>query len=166
MAKKLASALSEINRRLDADTILSAEEKEIIRAKAREEVLKRRKETAEKAYLEAAMRDEERSFNPEEQYENVIIDLAPYAAFIAIDGMQYFHGLSYEVTYGVARVMADVCARTWEHQREIKGERRRGSDVMWEGIRQKQGGLRISPSDVGAAPESLNTRRDLTNVSI
>lgn len=159
--RSLASALAEIDRRLDADDLLTADEKQVIRDKAREEVARRRKERAEEAYLKAAIKEEERAFDPVEQWEDVIIDLAPYAAFIALDGVQYFHGLTYTVTRGQAATIADVCARTWEHQREIKGERRRGVDIAWSAAREQRGGVRISPADEGASAQAINTREQL-----
>jgi hypothetical protein len=159
--KSLSRALSEIEKRLDADDILTVEEKEQIRAKAREEVRKRRRDKAEQELLQAAIREEERAFSPVDQWTDITIDLAPYAAYIALDGVQYFHGLTYTVAHGVAVTMLDICARTWEHQREIKGERRRGADLAWEGVR--QGGVRITPSNQGQSPEALNTRASLLN---
>lgn len=157
--KSLSRALSEIEKRLDTDDLLTQEEKEIIRQKARDEVKRRRKEKAEESLLQATIREEERVFNPPDRWTDVTIDLAPYATFIALDGVQYFHGLTYTVTGAASATMLDIMARTWEHQREIKGERRRGADLAWEGMR--QGGLRMTPSDQARSPESLNTRSSI-----
>ena len=157
--KSLSRSLAEIEKRLDADDLLTQEEKDQIRLKARDEVKRRRKEKAEEDLLQAAIREEERSFHPPDRWVDITIDLAPYAAFIALDGVQYFHGLTYTVTQTVSVTMLDISARTWEHQREVKGERRRGADLSWEGMR--QGGLRMTPADESRSKESLNTRSSI-----
>ena len=157
--KSLSRALSEIEKRLDTDDLLTQEEKDLIRQKARDEVKRRRREKAEESLLQAAIREEERAFNPPDWWTDITIDLAPYAAFIALDGVQYFHGLTYTVTGAVSATMLDIMARTWEHQREIRGERRRGSDLAWEGMR--KGGLRMTPADQGRSLESINTRSSI-----
>jgi hypothetical protein len=132
--RNVADALSEIDQRLEAQgmPLLSEEEKEQIRAKAREHVAKKRKEQAEADYLAAAIREEEREHVPEDKWEDITINLAPFvasqkfnSAFLAIDGTRYFHGITYTVTYNQARFMEDIMARGWEHEREIHGERRR-----------------------------------------
>lgn len=154
--KGLAAALAEINERIDADDILSAEDKAQIKDKAREHVAKSRKASAEEKYLKQAIRDEERRFNPAEQFEFVQIDLAAYVPFISLDGVLYFHGLMYELPYTVARTIADISARTWEHQNEINGHRRKGD------INRRPMERRISPSDQGVrAPSAVNTRQSV-----
>ena len=130
--KSIASALSEIDKRLDDNELLSAADREQIKAKAREHVAKKRRDSAEAKELARAIREEEISYNPLEQFEDVQINLAPYVASerlrgccVTLDGRMFFHGLVYSVPYSVARTLEDVMARTWEHEREIHGERRR-----------------------------------------
>ena len=132
MRRRIADALAEIDARLDQNQLLSAEAREEIKKKAREHVAQKRRDKAEADYLAEAIRLEEVSYNPLEQLEDVTVNLAPYvasqrlqAACMLLDGTQYFHGLTYSVTYSVARTMEDIMARSWEHEREIHGERRK-----------------------------------------
>jgi hypothetical protein len=153
MARRtVANALSEIDKRLDADATLSEETRAQIKAKAREHVEKKRRDKAEAELLAKEIREIERSYNPAEQFEDVVIDLAPYAAFISIDGELFYHGVSYSRPWSVARTLDDLMARTWEHQNEIGGHRRKGD------LNRRPANRRISPHDAGAAPSAINTR--------
>lgn len=152
MARRIADALSEIERRVDASDELTAEDRVQIKARAREEVKKRRKDAATKRALDEAIREEERSYDPLQQFEDVTIDLAPYAPFVSLDGIMYFHGLSYSVPYNVARTIDDISARTWEHQNEIDGRRRRGD------LNRRPMQTVIGPHGSARAPSSINTR--------
>jgi hypothetical protein len=135
--RRVADTLSEIDQRLEQQgmSLLSAEDREQIKAKAKEHVAKKRRDKAEAEALAHAIKEEEREFNIDEQLEDVQINLAPFvasqrfnAAFIAIDGTRYFHGLTYVLPYSVARTIEDIMARGWEHEREIHGERRRADE--------------------------------------
>lgn len=163
--RNIASAMAEINKRLDADTTLTDEEREQIREKAREHVAKKRKDKAEAEYLAQAIREEEISHNPLEQYEDVTIDIAPYvasaqlkASCITLDGRMYFHGVTYSVPYSVARTLEDIMARTWEHENEIHGRRRR-QDM--DGIH-KPSLVKLTPGTEGANVGRVNTRSSIS----
>jgi hypothetical protein len=167
MAKKrtLAAALAEIDQRVDADELLDAAAREMIKKKARETVLARRRAEVEKIALEAAIAEEERKFAVVEEWETVTVNLAPYCAMVTLDGTMYFHGIDYEVPYSVARTIEDVMARTWEHQNEIQGQRRKG-DVAWEATRKRRyenGGVALGSSEAQRlqstmTPGTINTR--------
>lgn len=152
MAKRIADALSEIERRVDASDELTADDRATIKARAREEVKKRRRDAAERRALDDAIREEERAYDPSQQFEDVTIDLAQYAPCVTIDGVMFFHGLTYSVPYGVARSIADITARTWEHQNEIDGRRRRGD------LNRRPMQTVIGPHGSARAPSSINTR--------
>lgn len=131
--RRIADALSEIDRRLEQQgmPLLSEEDREQIRAKAKEHVAKKRRDKAEAELLAQAIIEEEREYVPEDQLEDVYIELAPFvavarfnAAFIALDGVRFFHGMSYRVSRKVGDTLRDIMARGWEHEREIHGERR------------------------------------------
>lgn len=128
--KSVAAILEEIERRIDNSDLLSEEEKEAAREKAREHVLKARKEKATEAYFKAAIKEEERTFEPIEQLEDFIVDLPEYAPMIKINNVGFYHGCVYEVPYSVARSMADMQARAWEHETEWKQGRSRMGDTM------------------------------------
>lgn len=162
MAKKrtLAAALAEIDQRVDADELLDAAARATIKEKAREHVLKKRRAEVEKLALDAAIAEEERKYGVQEDYETVTVNLAPYCAMVTLDGTMYFHGIDYEVPYSVARTIEDVMARTWEHQNEIQGQRRKG-DVAWEATRRRRyesGGVKLQPGMEGQRLDNINTR--------
>ena len=125
--RRLSKALAEIEERLDRDESLSASDRETIREKAREHVAKQRRDKAEADYLKAAIREEEISYEPEQQYEDVLVNLAPYVAYAMLDGVMYYHGLTYSMPYNQARVLDDICWRTWEHQNEIEYGKKRSN---------------------------------------
>ena len=174
MAKKrtLAAALAEIDLRVDGDKLLDAEARAMIKEKARKTVQDRKRAELEKIALDAAIAEAEREYQIAEEYEHVTIDLAPYCAMVMLDGTMYFHGIDYEVPYSVARTLEDVCARTWEHQNEINGRRRKG-DIAWEAQRAKRyanGGVKVNSGDAARlqsamTPGVVNTR-NLEKVNI
>jgi hypothetical protein len=140
--KSVAAVLEEIERRIDNSELLSAEDKEAAREKAREHVLKARKEKATEAYFKAAVREEERAYELAEQLEDFTVDLPEYAPMIKINNVGFYHGCTYEIPYSQARSMADIQARAWEHEREWKDGRHRSADAL---RRPQQ--LQISPNN-------------------
>jgi hypothetical protein len=123
----------EIDRRIEANyPELTDEERAIIKERAREHVLKVQKERAKEARdqlidkaTERAVRDAEKVAGLHGAYVDITIDLAPIAAYIALDGVFYYHGVTYEVPFNVAQTIIDISARTWEHENEIHGRPRR-----------------------------------------
>jgi hypothetical protein len=163
--RNISKALAEIEARLDKDETLSATDREQIKEKAREHVAKQRRDKAEADYLKVAIREEERSYEPTEQYEDVLVNLAPYVAFVMLDGVMFYHGLTYSLPYGQARVLDDQCWRSWEHQNEIEHGRKRSADLSRRRVSRLLG-----PGDeglaVGAPGQKVNTRSSLLNREI
>lgn len=121
MPRRKKEILDEIERRIDgSNELLSADEREAVREKAREHVKKARKEKVLDELLAAAIKEEEREFEPQEQLEDFLVDLPEYTPCLKIDNVMYFHGLTYEVPYSKARSMADIQWRAWNHEREWK----------------------------------------------
>lgn len=120
MPRRKKQILDEIETRIAGSALLSDEEKAEARKRAADHVAKSRKEKAIDAYFDAAVREEEREYEPHEQLEDFFVDLPPYAPFIKINNVMYFHGLVYEVPYSKARSMADIAWRAWNHEREFK----------------------------------------------
>jgi len=118
MARTKNEILKDIEKRIMAAEILTDEEKAEIRKRAREQVAESRKKDATEAYLKAAIREEQREYEPQEVLEDFTVDLAEYAPYIAINGSLYFHGVTYEVPYSQARCMAEIQQATWRHERE------------------------------------------------
>lgn len=127
--KSVTAVLEEIERRIDNSDLLSAEEKEAAREKARDHVLKARKEKAIDAYFKAAVKEEERGFEPTEQLEDFTVDLPEYTPMLKLNNIGFYHGCTYEVPYSQARSMADLQARAWDHEREWKEGRHRTGDA-------------------------------------
>ena len=126
MPRKKRTVLEEIELRIETSELLSPEEKTEALKRAKEHVLKTRKEKAIDAYFDAAVKAEERSFVREEQLEDFTVDLPEYTYMIAIDNVRYYHGVTYEIPYSKARSMNEIQAAAWSHDREINGKRRHG----------------------------------------
>jgi hypothetical protein len=122
--------LGEISRRISASPLLSDADKSEALDRAREHVTRERKNAAIDDYFAKAVHEFERGHEPVQQLVDLMIDLPTYAPFIRLDNVCYFHGVTYEVTLGVAVTMQDVMARTWEHQSEIEGRKRRGDQLL------------------------------------
>jgi hypothetical protein len=133
--------LDEIDRRLNADDVLTPDEKEAIRAKAVEHVAKTKKESTEEALLHAYIKEEERKDKPEEELIDITLDLPEHAPFIRLDNRVWFHGVVYEVEMSVYQTMMDIQGRMWEQERQTQGEGK------YRHPRQ----MKISPSHPGGA---------------
>ena len=116
--------LDEIDRRLNADEILTPDEKATIRAKAVEHVAKTKKESTEDALLHAYIKEEERKDKPEEEIVDIILDLPDHAPFIRLDNRVWFHGVVYEVEMSVYVTMMDIQGRRWEQEQQTQGRAR------------------------------------------
>jgi hypothetical protein len=164
--RNVAGALAEIDKRLDT-AILDEETRAAIKAKAREHVDKKRRDEAEARLLALEIRKAEIEDRPTEQDEDVLIDIPPFVAAeklggscITIDGKMFFHGVTYTVPYSVARVLEDVMARSWEHEREINGKRRK-ADVNRRPVYQADPAkARVMPGMEGT-PSAVNTRQSV-----
>jgi len=141
MARRKKEILDALELRIAGAELLTPSDKQEILKQAREQVEETRKKGAIEAYLKAAMKEEERQFKPQEVYEDFTVDLPEYAPYIQIEGIRYFHGLTYEIPYSQARSMADLQQSAWQHDREIHGQRRRGDvtrDPFGRGINQQR----------------------------
>lgn len=130
--KEIADRLSEIERRIDADPELVTDDmREKIKARAREHVRKKAAEKLEdRIFAEEVRRAEVEYAEPDEALMEITIDLPDFAYMIAIDGVGYYHGCTYDVPTRKYRSMIDQMARSWEHNREIHGDRRKGDVTM------------------------------------
>jgi hypothetical protein len=120
MPLKKKEILDDIELRIAGAADLSPEEKAEARKRAADHVAKTRKEKAIDAYFSAAVAEEEREYEPQGALEDFYVDLPPYAPFIKINNVMFFHGIVYEVGYNQARSMADIAWRAWNHEREFK----------------------------------------------
>ena len=144
-----AQILEEIERRLNADEVLSPEDKAAIRAKAVEHVAKTKRESTEEALLHAYIKEEERKDKPQEEIVDIILDLPDHAPFIRLDNRVWFHGVVYEVEMSVYSTMMDVQARMWEQELQTQGRSKYN--------RPRQ--MKLSPSNPhGAVTDTQNLR--------
>jgi len=56
-----------------------------------------------------------------EDVETVVVDVAPYADRVTLDGVIYLANRTYELPVNVARAVRDVCAQTWRHEAQTGG---------------------------------------------
>lgn len=128
--------------------LLSEEEIAALRAEARKSVIEEMTQAARDEFFQKALIEARREQIPEEQLVHVTIDMAPFSPGVMLDGVQYFHGYTYEVTQPVRAVLFEQMHRSWRHQDEIDG--RRQADAY-----RRPRDLRLSPAHVNTANSIL-----------
>lgn len=103
---------------------LTPEEQADIHARAKQKVEAERKSAQEDQFFEQALRTARSAYDPALRTEDVLIDLPGHAVHILIDGVQFMHGLVYEVPKPVADTINEIIHRTWLHEDEIGGANR------------------------------------------
>ena len=103
---------------------LTPEEQASITERAKAKVAEERKAAEEDALFEQELRKARSAYDPALRMEDVLIDLPGHAVHILIDGVQFMHGLVYEVPQPVAQTINDIMHRTWLHEDEIGGANR------------------------------------------
>jgi len=96
-----------------------------IRAKAEAMVREERIREEEKRILNAEVARLRRAADPvghNDDVVNITLDLAPHQPDIRLDGVVYYHGMTYKVKRRVADTMREIAARGWKHQDEIDGK--------------------------------------------
>jgi len=121
--KKPTTGKVETIKTFNAD-LLTDEQRDALRSKAKEHVDKKRIEKAEDEFLQEAIRQQELVDKPLEQTEFITPDLAGHSEYIMIDGFRYFHGETYEVSRAVACTMREIQSRGWDHEEEVGGANR------------------------------------------
>lgn len=120
-------------------SILDPKRVEELRAKARAKVDKERVSAAEAQMLEQFEKEERQQGGLDEQLVDVVIDLAPYADRLMLDGVIYFQGQTKTVRQSVADVINEISFKTWQHQSIVDGKpedfyrKGRGQRVMPNG---------------------------------
>ena len=105
-------------------SVLSAEMKLRLDQEAMSMVDDELKASARLAYIEAKAEELRRKHSPQDELVHVRIDCAAFVPFIMLDGVQFFHGHTYEVPTKQAAVIYEQMARSWMHQDEIDGRGR------------------------------------------
>lgn len=120
MARKLAP------KAVPADlSLLSSDTLARIKAEAKATVQLRKLKAAEEAALAQEIEALEHEDDPVYEKRSVLIDVAPSTDAILIDGTTYHHGRIYEVTAPVYETLLEIIARSWDHENEISGTKRR-----------------------------------------
>jgi hypothetical protein len=89
---------------------------EALKVVAEEAKAKRSEELLEE-YKKAARRE----LIPEEELHPILIDLAGHSTKITIDGIEYFHGVTYYFSKARMATVLEIMHRGWKHEAEIKG---------------------------------------------
>lgn len=137
MARHKTRIIDDLEKTIPGTDLLSDEERQEVRSRAKAHVLKAKKDKALEDLLKVAIREEEREFSPKEKFEDFTVNLPEFSHCLTIDGKMYLNGQTYEVPYSMARSMADQQARAWEHDREKDGYRRKGDvarDPLGRGV--------------------------------
>lgn len=129
--------------------LLSADDKKALREEAAKTVLEELTQEARDEYFKRAIAEVRREHTPRDQIIPVTIDIAPFVPYIAIDGVQYFHGYSYQVPRSRAAVLYEQMQRSWLHQDEIDGRSR------FNQYRKPQNAI-IGPRNIGQATQGAN----------
>lgn len=104
--------------------LLTKEQKAALREEAEKSVLEEMTQEARDEYFRAEISRARRAKTPSDQILEIFIDIAPFLPYIAIDGVQYFHGYTYPVPRNRAAVLYEQMQRSWLHQDEIDGRSR------------------------------------------
>lgn len=144
---------------------LTDDEREAIRAKAREQIAKERKQQAEDDFLKVALREERERVDPNETKQPIFLDLANHCEYIMLDSTYYFHNHVYQVTPAVFAVLQEQIARGWAHEEatQVRDEkmRRRQSTLgvtfsNFSNDQRAQRDLSFSSGQIaGATPQAL-----------
>ena len=109
-------------------SILTNEEVEEAKQKARDTIMAKRRLAAKKALIEAETARLEREEGlvtgdgPKDEMVTLHLDLAEHSDRIILSGTTYFHGSIYTVPRHVADTLRDIQARGHEHQNQVEGK--------------------------------------------
>src|SRR4029077_9778703 len=105
-------------------SLLKDDDKKALREEAKKSVLAEMEQDARDKYYSDEMARLRREKIPADQLVMLTIDAAPYVPFIMLDGVQFYHGYTYEVTVAQATTINEIMQRTWQHQDTIDGRSR------------------------------------------
>ncbi|SRR5712671_665764 len=105
---------------LSFEAQLTPEEIEAIREKARSIVRLELAQRQEAALLAQFTAEERKALDPRKQTQPIFLSLAGHSEYIMLDGTQFFHGQTYEVTGDVFMVLTEQMNRGWAHEDETE----------------------------------------------
>lgn len=100
---------------------LSAEDRAALTKQAKASVNEELTQQSRDAFYAEELARLRREQVPDDQIVRLTMDFAPYITFAMIDGVQFFHGYTYEVPHKQAIVLMEQMHRSWVHQDEIDG---------------------------------------------
>lgn len=121
-------------------SMIDAKARDELRALAQSKVAKERITAAKAQLLEEMETEERRAHGLEEPMEKVLIDLAPFADRLMLDGKVFFNGHEPTVPASQAAVIRDMMQATWRHQSIVDGKS--------ENFYRKQRSQMLSPNGV------------------
>lgn len=128
--KTAARRLADIEARIDADEGLTEAQRAEIKERARQHVQTKHIERLTDELFAKEVRVAEAEYADQgDEIVEINVDLPEFAYSMVIDGVAYFHGCSYDVPRKKYHSMIDQMARSWEHDREVHGARRKGDVV-------------------------------------
>lgn len=143
---------------------ITDEEREEIRAKARNMVAAEIRKQKEASLLDQFLTEERQQHIPSKRLIPIFVQCAGFTNYIMLDGTQFFHDNVYHVTEAQAAVLAEQMARAWAHEEitqvtETKTRRRWAPPPgagygNYEGNRNPRN-LSIGPNQQGAAAEAI-----------
>ena len=98
------------------ESLFSKEELAEINKAAELEVQKLVKADARAALVEKAKRAARARALPEEEMQQVAINLPRFALFVMLDGTQYFHNKTYSLPRRQADCVRDIISCAWRHE--------------------------------------------------
>jgi|SRR5215467_6088715 len=102
------------------ENLLSEDEIEALRAKAREEARQEVKDRQSQALYRQFLDEERIEVEPKLAKVPITLQLAPHAQYIMLDGVQYHTNEQYFVTANVAAVLIEQANRGWAHEMETQ----------------------------------------------
>lgn len=104
--------------------VLTDEDRAALTAQAKSSIKDEMAQDAKTKFYELELARLRRAEVPADQIETLTMDFAPFITFAMIDGIQYFHGYSYQVPHKLAVVLMEQMQRSWKHQDELDGRSR------------------------------------------
>lgn len=104
--------------------VLTEEDRVALTKQAKSAITDEMAQDAKTKFYELELARLRRAQVPADQIETITMDFAPFISFAMIDGIQFFHGYSYEVPHKQAVVLMEQMQRSWKHQDELDGRSR------------------------------------------
>lgn len=126
-------------------TLLSKEDKELLRKQARDRVIADQVKAAQEAYFAQMVKEELKALDPEEEEVEFAIDLPMFAKSVMLNGVQYLHGGVYTTSRARFDSIADIVAQAWRHDDAILEEEVRDRARRSYGTRIRNGAITNMP---------------------